>query len=61
MNDQFIISLARDRQNRILKEASLAQRLHQARAQSAPERKGLTFASWLAGVLGLRSRERTIG
>ncbi len=64
--DMFTLSLARDRQRRMLEEAGLAGRLHQAREQSdpdnrGPDSRGAALARWMADLLGLRSRKQLLG
>ena len=57
----FLIYLARDNQNRILKEAGISQQLHQAHEQSETRAKGFAFATWLSDVMGLRSSKKLLG
>jgi hypothetical protein len=64
--DMFILSLARDHQRKMLEEAGLASRLHQAREQSepdtrGPDSRGSALARWMADLFGLRSRKQLLG
>ena len=59
--DMFTLYLARDHQYRMLEEAGLASKLHQAREQSEPDTRGSALARWMTDLLGLRSRKQLLG
>lgn len=59
--DMFTLLLARDHQHKLLEEAGLISKLHQASEQSEPETKGSALARWMADLLGLRSRKQLLG
>ena len=57
----FLIDLAREYQQRLLREAGLDQALHNARTQNDPTRvPAVRFRRWIAHALGFRTHRRAL-
>jgi hypothetical protein len=57
----FILILARERQQRLLREAGVGHALHQARSQNQPAPAQATgFSAWVAHALRFRKHERIL-
>lgn len=58
----FILSLARERQQSLLRESGLDHCLRRARAQNQPApARGSRFSTWIAHALGFQTRKRVLG
>ncbi len=57
----LILHLARERQQRLLREAGLEHTLHRARIQNQPApARAVGFRTWVAHVLGFRTHKRIL-